>query len=174
MKYLVNFFVIIFFSFYSNIASSNEKIVYINMSQILNKSIAGNFIINEIEKIHKANIVEFKKIEKNLQDIEKNILAQKNILSDDEYKKKITSLKTQINNYNSKKNKKINELKQKRINAQNELLSNLQLILTKYSTDNNISYILNKKNVVVAKKSLDITKDIIDLLNQKLKKIKIN
>ena len=89
-------------------------------------------------------------------------------------KKKITSLKTQINNYNSKKNKKINELKQKRINAQNELLSNLQLILTKYSTDNNISYILNKKNVVVAKKSLDITKDIIDLLNQKLKKIKIN
>jgi len=88
MKYLVNFFVIIFFSFYSNIASSNEKIVYINMSQILNKSIAGNFIINEIEKIHKANIVEFKKIEKNLQDIEKNILAQKNILSDDEYKKK--------------------------------------------------------------------------------------
>ena len=74
MKYLVNFFVIIFFLLYLNIANSNNNIVYINMNQVFNKSLAGKFINEGIDKIHKINISEFKQIEKELKNEEKLIL----------------------------------------------------------------------------------------------------
>jgi len=37
--------------------------------------------------------------------------------------------------------------------------------------DNSITIVFPKKNIIVAKKSLDITDPIIELLNNKLKKI---
>mgnify|MGYP001239734173 FL=1 len=65
----------------------------------------------------------------------------------------------------------IKELNDKRSKAKNDLLKHLNEILTDYAIKNNISFILNKKNVVVAKKDLDITDDIIILLNKKVDKI---
>ena len=41
-------------------------------------------------------------------------------------------------------------------------------------TKNNIKIILDKKNLIRADNSLDITKQIVELLNQKIKSIKIN
>ena len=68
----------------------------------------------------------------------------------------------------------LNELNDKRVIAKKELMENLNTILTNFANNNDISYILDKKNVVIAKKDLDITDDIIILLNQKIKKIPLN
>ena len=43
-----------------------------------------------------------------------------------------------------------------------------------YSEKNSISMVLQKQNVIIGKKELDITKDIILILNEKIKKIDIN
>ena len=48
------------------------------------------------------------------------------------------------------------------------------LFLLEYSEKNSISMVLQKQNVVIGKKELDITKDIILILNEKIKKIDIN
>tara|TARA_S200000501_G_C20784684_1_gene726621 strand:+ start:760 stop:1284 length:525 start_codon:yes stop_codon:yes gene_type:complete len=174
MKYLVNFFVILFFLIYSNIVNANEKILYINMNQILNNSLAGEFINKESEKIHIANISYFKEKESKLKKEESEILLQKNILSETEYSKKIVSLKQKIKDYQSEQKNKIKSLNEKRSKAKSKLLSNLNFILTEYSEKNNISLILNKENIIIAKKDLDITADIIILLNKKIKKINLN
>ncbi len=174
MKYLVNFFVIIFFLLYLNIANSNNNIVYINMNQVFNKSLAGKFINEGIDKIHKINISEFKQIEKELKNEEKLILSQKNILSDAEYQKKINLLKDKIKIYKNKQKQKLDDLNNKRVKAKTELLTSLNSILSKYSLENNISFILNKENVVIAKKDLDITTEIIKLLNDQIKKVELN
>ena len=68
----------------------------------------------------------------------------------------------------------LKELNDKRVTAKKELMDNLNTILTNFANNNDIYYILNKKNVVIAKKDLDITDDIIILLNQKIKKIPLN
>ena len=68
----------------------------------------------------------------------------------------------------------LKELNDKRATAKKELMNNLNTILTNFANNNDISYILSKKNVVIAKKDLDITDDIIILLNQKIKKIPLN
>ena len=54
------------------------------------------------------------------------------------------------------------------------ILKTLSPILTEYSKNNNISIIMDKKNIIVGKTELNITKEILILLDDKIKKIKLN
>ena len=65
-------------------------------------------------------------------------------------------------------------LLKKKNNARNELLKALNPILKKYMDDNNITMILNEKNVILANSKVDLTSKIIELLNKELKSIKLN
>ena len=171
MKYFVNLFVIIIIIIFPQVVKSNDKIVYININKIINQSIVGDFINKEIEKLHNTNLSNLNKIRDELKIEEEKILSKKNIISDDEYLKQIDLLKVKVKNYQNKQKKMLKELNDKRVTAKKELMDNLNSILTSFANNNDISYILNKKNVVIAKKDLDITDDIIILLNQKIKKI---
>jgi Skp family chaperone for outer membrane proteins len=52
------------------------------------------------------------------------------------------------------------------------ILSNeINTILSEYSLENNIDIILNKNTVILGKKELDITNEILTRLNKKIKKI---
>jgi len=174
MKYFVNLFVIIIIIIFPQVVKSNDKIVYININKIINKSIAGDFINKELEKLHNTNLSNLNKIKDELKIEEEKILSKKNIISDEEYLKQVDLLKVKVKNYQNKQKKMLKELNDKRVTAKKKLMDNLNTILTNFANNNDISYILNKKNVVIAKKDLDITDDIIILLNQKIKKIPIN
>ena len=65
-------------------------------------------------------------------------------------------------------------LNKKKIKGTNVILEKLKPILSEYSEKNSISMVLQKQNVVIGKKELDITKDIILILDEKIKKIDIN
>ena len=65
-------------------------------------------------------------------------------------------------------------MKKKKIEGTNIILNNLKPILSEYSKKNSISMVLQKQNVIIGKKELDITQDIIKILNEKIKKIDIN
>ena len=73
----------------------------------MNESIVGKSLIEQLEKIHKSNIAEFKKIEDSLQLEESSVLSQKNILSGEEFGKKINSLKKKVNDYKENRKQKI-------------------------------------------------------------------
>ena len=176
MKYHVKFFVIILITFCTTIAKANESssIVYINMDKVMKKSAAGKSLIEQLDKIHQANIMEFKKIEDSLKFEESSLMSQKNILSKEEFAKKINSLKKSINDYKKNKKIKIDLVSKKKVDATNKFFEILNPILTNYSKNNDISIILRKKDIVIAKSDLDITDKIIELVNLKIKKISIN
>ena len=52
--------------------------------------------------------------------------------------------------------------------------TSLNPILVKFSNDKEISIILQKKDLVVAKTQLDITDEVIKIVNSKVKEFKIN
>ena len=144
------------------------------MEKILNESKSGISINKQLEKIHKMNIKEFKKIEDELKKKEESIIAQKNILSKEDYTKKIKILRDNTNSYRKNRQEKINLLTKKRIESSEKLLSIINPILSDYSKVNNISIILQKKNVVLAKTDLNITNKIINILNSKIESINLN
>ena len=62
MKYLVRFFVIILITIYTTTSKSeNLLVVYIDMDKVMNETVAGKSIVDQLEKIHNTNIAEFKK-----------------------------------------------------------------------------------------------------------------
>ena len=62
----------------------------------------------------------------------------------------------------------------KRNDALSKLLKEINQLLIEYSERNKISMMLDKKNVIISKNENDITKEILNLLDKKITKIKIN
>ena len=166
------FFFIFFFIFFTN-SYAQEKIVYLDINFLINESDAGKYINNELKKINDKNVEEFKEIELSIKTEEENILKQKNLLKEDEFNKKIENLRNKYKSYQDLSSSKSNDLKKLRNNAANQLLIIINEILAEYSTKNKISLIMEKKNVVIGKSELDITKNILELLNKKIKKVEL-
>ena len=135
MKYNVRFFVIILITFCITIAKANDfsSIVYINMDKVMKKSAAGKSLTEQLEKMHLSNIAEFKKIEDSLKSEESSIMSQKNILSEEEFAKKINSLKNKINDYKKNRKIKVESVSKKKVDATNKFFEILNPILADYS-----------------------------------------
>ena len=110
-------------------------------------------------------------IENQLKSEENEILKQKNILSENELNTKITDLQNKINDYNLKKQQFTKEVNDQRLNITNNLLKSLNLILSDYASKNEISIILQKKNIIMGKSTLDVTKDVLKIFNENIKTI---
>tara|TARA_B100001778_G_C18431374_1_gene557980 strand:- start:162 stop:677 length:516 start_codon:yes stop_codon:yes gene_type:complete len=166
-KYFLIFFILIFTE---NLYADN-KIIYIDINKIISNSESGKYLNKELNKINNENITEFKNIEKELKAEEESILKQKNILKESEFNSKVSELREKVKSYNEFKNKKNNDLKKLRDNAAKKILDILNLILSEYSAKNSISLIIDKKNIIIGKSELDVTNQIMELLNKKIKKI---
>ena len=102
------------------------------------------------------------------------MISQKNVLNQDEFKKKIQDLRNDISNYQKDRNKTLNDITQLRIKASTSLIKKLTPILEAYAKENSIRIIIQKKQIVMGNKEDDITSDILDLVNKKVKSIKID
>ena len=158
IKYLV-FIISLFFFQESNLFA--EKIVYLNIEKIMKQSKAGKSIIKKINQTNEINLKKFKKIEEDLKNDEQDLIAKKNILNEEEFKKKFDLLKKKINDYKILRQNTIQDITTKRRNASSEFFKQINPILGKYATDNDISFILQKKNIIMGKTELDITDDIL-------------
>ena len=174
MKQIIKFFIIISLFFFNNNSSAESEIVYLDMDIIYNETKAGKSIFNEIEKLNKKNVSNFKKVEESLKKEEEKIAAQKNILAKAEYDKIVLSFRKKVNEYKSNRNKSIKDLQQKRAKSINKLSDVVNVILADYSTEKKILFIIPKKNIVMGKSELDITNDILTIVDKKIKKININ
>tara|TARA_B100000035_G_C20952436_1_gene532565 strand:+ start:639 stop:1145 length:507 start_codon:yes stop_codon:yes gene_type:complete len=156
--------VILFFSF-SN-ASAQEKIAFIDLNFVYANSKIGKKIIKEIDSKRKNISKDFKEFQNKLDNEKKKLLAQKNVLAKEEYQKKLSDLENNLKKYNeiiSKKNKDLMDYQNK---SKNEFVSKLQSTLEKYAKENSISMILRKDQILIGANSLDVTKDILNLVNK--------
>ena len=149
-----------------------EKIVYLNIEKIMKESKAGQSIIKKINETNQKNLKKFKKIEEDLKNDEQDLIAKKNILSEEEFTKKFNLLKKKINDYKILRQNSIQDITSKRRNASSEFFKQINPILGKYATDNEISFILQKKNIIMGKTELDITDDILKIIDKEVSKIK--
>ena len=168
------YYFLIFFLIFLNNAFAEQKTVYIDVNFLLSKSEAGIYINNELKKINDKNIEDFKKFESKLKSEEADILKQKNILKEKDFNSKVKALRIKYDAYNEKKINTNSELKKMRDNAANKLLTAINEILKEYSLKNSISLMIDKKNIVIGKTQLDITNDILELLNKKISNISLN
>ena len=171
IKYTKVIFFILVTLFIFTQSKSEIKIAFIEMDKILRESLVGKSLAKQLNEADITNKKYFNEYKKKL-DLEKNkIQTQKNILSKEEYEKKIISLNKDFEKFKIDGNKKINLLKLKRDKAMDKILSELNILLSEYSNKNELTFIIDQKNIVIGKTNLNITKEILKLLDLKLKKI---
>ena len=164
---LINFFI-------TTSVLSNSKIVYIDMDLVIQKSIVGKNITEQIKKINDTNLIELKKLEKEIKEEDNEINKQKNILDETQIREKINNLNLKVKKFQKMRKDNRNENNKKQVKATAQLLEQLKPILADYSASNSISLVLQKKDVIIGRNDLNITEDIIKLLDKKIKKININ
>ena len=168
------FLITVFFLFLIKSTSLADIHHFLDFKLILNESIAGKkaqtFLKNKLENGFKS----ISEKEKKLLEEEKKIIQQKKIISNDEYKKKVSQLRKKVSLLQKERNILLQSVGKQRSEAKNTLLKNLNPIVKDYMAEKKIRVVLDKKSILLADETLDITKDIIDLLNKKLKTIKLN
>ncbi len=150
-------------------AYAENKIVYIDVQYILNNSEIGKYYkkkFSEIE-INEKNILQTK--QKKIKETQDLINNQKNILAKDELDKKINQLNGLIKEYRKINNDIKKDLEIKRKNYTKEILSQLNPLLTSYAKENNINLIIEKKNILLGIKSLDVTENILNIFDKNTK-----
>ena len=164
-------FFIVFILFSLN--SLHAEVPYIvDFKYILNQSSAGKKAQEFLQNKLNSGLKNLKEKEKKLQEEEKKIISQKKVITPEEYKKKVSELRNKVSSLQKERNNLLKNVADQRSKARNELLKNLNPILKNYMKEKKIRIIIDNKAILVADENLNITNDIMQILNQKKKSIK--
>ena len=173
MKYFVKFFVVTFLLLICTYASAEQKIVYMDLKFVLNNSKAGKGVQDFLQKSFKENQEKFSNLEIDLKKEEVDLLAKKSILSKEEYKKSSEQLRKKVVEYQVQRRVSLEKIANQRTESRKKLLKKIEPILDIYISENDISMVVDKKNVLGGHDDFDITNTIIEKLNKELPSISL-
>jgi outer membrane protein len=170
MNYKKNliYILIIFFSTIS-LSKSNENIAYIDLDNIVKNTKAGKSIIDKLKVSKDSALKKFEKKEKALKKVEEDLNKQKNVLSKEELKNKISDFRKEIASFRNDREKLINDFNIKKMQEFDKFFKKITPIIGEYVEQKNIDIVLDKKNIFLANKNNDITNEIIKLIDDKIK-----
>ena len=160
------FFLVLFF----NIFSGNlfAEIFYIDIDKIINQTNVGKHINKEFENSKKSNEAKNLESKNQLKKREDSLIAQKNILAANEFNNKLKLFRKDVSDFNQFSQKSNRDLQNKLMNNKANFLKLIEPILLDYVAENNITYLLQKKYIIVGHNDLNKTTDIIELVDKKI------
>ena len=173
MKKSLRISLIIFFlsNFYTGVVADIPH--YLDFKYILNESVAGKKAQEALKNKLDKGFKDLNNKEKKLQDEEKKIIEQKKLIKPEEYKSKVNTLRKSVSSLQKERNKLLQDVSTQRSKARSTLLKNLNPIIKEYMQEKKIRMVVDKKSLLLADENLDITKEILNRLNKKLKSINI-
>ena len=170
MRLIKNFFTIfvVIFVFMSS-SYSQDQIVYLDLDYVVVNSKAGKTILKKLGESKNTALSKFEKKGKELKKKEDEIKRQKNIISEDELKKKLIEFRKEVSNYQKNRQKVINDFNQKKKVEFDEFFKKITPIIENYVSEKKIDIVLDKKNIFVASKKKNITQEIIKIIDSKIK-----
>ena len=166
MKTKISSLVIVFTFFLINYSSAQEKIAFIDLNYLYINSKIGKKMNKEMQVKQKNINKELAEFQKKLDTEKKDLLAQKNVLAESEFRKKLINLENNLKKYNQILSKKNEDLRNFQKKSRDKFATTLKSTLENYSKENSISMIFRKENLLIGKNTLDITKEILDLFNK--------
>ena len=168
MKYFVKIIVVTISLFISTSAFAEQKIVVLDLKYVLNNSKAGKGAQEFLKKSFNENAKKFSSIENSLKDEEKDLITKKTVLSKEDYLKKSTILREKVMKYQTDRRSSLDKIAKQRSDSKDILLKALKPLIDEYINANQISIVLDKKEMIGGLNEFDITKEIVKNLNKKL------
>ena len=144
--------IIFFFLTFTNLAFSEDKIAIIDLDILLEKTNYGKKIIVDLNSLNEQNVKSLKKIETEIKLNQDDIKKQKNLLSDEELKKKVNKLNADIVEFQKKKNNLVSSYNLEKKKRLDDFFKKIIPEIEKYIDEQNISLVFEKKNIFIVNK----------------------
>jgi len=157
----------------TSILFAENKVAYIDLDKILVSTDSGKALFKQLNNLEKLELENLKNEEKAFKEEENKILSTKNLLTQDEYTKKVNVFKKKVSVYQNKKKAIIEGLQKKRNTEVVRFLKMTNPLIESIMEINSIDILIEKKNVFIAKSNTDITNVVIDEINKNIKNFEI-
>ena len=154
---------------FNSIAIAENKVVFIDLEYILNNTNIGKKVLSELNQTNLNENNKLKIKENLIKEKENSLNNTKNIISKKEFKSKIDLIKKDISIYNKEKKDAANNFIKIKNKKLDDFFKQINPLVSKYMSENSITFIVDKKNVYLGKKDYDITEEIVKLVNINLK-----
>ncbi len=169
MKKIYNYTSILIFLLLSTSNSFANKIAYIDLDVVLKNSNLGKKIQTQLDSKKSEQLNKIKSEEIEIKQLEDEIRNKQNIISQEELKIEVAELKKRVKDFNSYKNQIKNEFNKNKNEQIMNFFNKIDPLLRAYMKENSIDILLNNKNIIIGKDSLDITEKMINIINNSLK-----
>ena len=170
MNFFQRFISIIFLILLSsNNSFSEEKIAFIDIDYIIQNSSIGKKMLTEINDIDKKNINSLNKKNKILKDLELEINNKKNIISEEAFKLEVISFRKKLQDFTNEKNKMANEFNDYKKKKIQDIFEIITPVINEYMENNSLDILLDKKNIFIGRKKVNLTEELLDEINNKIK-----
>ena len=169
MKKINNYLLILIFLLLSTSNSFANKIAYIDLDVVLKNSNLGKKIQTQLDSKKSEQLNKIKSEEIEIKQLEDEIRNKQNIISQEELKIEVAELKKRVKDFNSYKNQIKNEFNKNKNEQIMNFFNKIDPLLRAYMKENSIDILLNNKNIIIGKDSLDITEKMINIINNSLK-----
>lgn len=150
-------------------AYGENKIAYLDLDYLLSKINAGKIILEQLKNNEDIKKENFLNKEQQLKNEENKILASRNIISEKQLDINIKEFQNKLKEYRNFKSKELEKLEKIRNEELLKLLNLVNPIIQEYMKKNSISFLMDKNNIYIADKNFDITNNLIELINKKIK-----
>jgi len=174
MKRNIIFFFLIFFVFTSNNTTLAEiNISFVDVDYIYSNSKIGKKIDNKLKSEKQKINDKLTSYQKNIKDEKEKLINQKKIISEEKFKNQAIDLEKQIKKYNKLISDNNNSFIKYKAEIKSLFLKKLMNIVREYAEVNSIQLVLNKKDIIIGQNAMDISNDILKLVNKKMNDIKL-
>tara|TARA_B100001063_G_C16654376_1_gene497658 strand:- start:240 stop:779 length:540 start_codon:yes stop_codon:yes gene_type:complete len=172
----LNFIFLILFLFTTNVFADsypNTSIGIIDINKVLTESKAAIDATKQIEKIQKKSEEEVKKEDELILEEREKLIDQQSVMAPEAFEVKVGDFEKKVQSFQIKRQEKLRKLDQMVQTARAQILEEVKPIINDYASELGITVILEKNAVILSADDMDMTDQVIKILNKKLPKIKV-
>ncbi len=152
----------------------NTSIGVLDLNKVLLDAKAAKRAAEEIDKIAKNVENELLSSDENMINEQNKLIEAQSIMAPEAFELKRKEYEEKVQNYNIERQQKLLSVDKLVENSRNQILDKLKPILEEMSEAKGITVILEKGTVLLNAESMDITDEVIKVLNKELPKIEVS
>jgi len=168
---IVCFFIFVCFSHFS-LAADVAKIGVIDFQKVLETSTAGKFIQSELKKENEKMAADLQQKGQEIEQLGKRLERESMVMSKEMREEKEREQRIKVNDFKTLQKKYRTELQKLQVQLMEQLQSDVTAITQEIGKKEGYLLIMDKRGVVYAPTSVDLSDTLIQQLNQKSAKAK--
>tara|TARA_B110000003_G_C16324538_1_gene408205 strand:- start:25 stop:564 length:540 start_codon:yes stop_codon:yes gene_type:complete len=151
----------------------NTSIGIIDINRVLTESKAAKDATKQIEKIQKKSEEDSKKEDDLIIQEREKLIEQQSVMAPEAFEVKVADFEKKVQTYQIERQEKLRKLDQMVQEARASILDEVKPIINDYANELGITVILEKNAVIMSADDMDMTEQVIEILNKSLPKIKV-